>query len=248
MQPASSSSRSPRPRPILKQDSSDSSESSESDGSNNPFPFATCSNNAVNSSHVRFPPTPKLSCAQVTYSPYQYDRAPIHVSPNVCALPDRHERDYKEQRCRRTGRDVPKGSYFHPRAYEACHIESAGTTPPAYDPPPLVLDVSSESDDSPVTTPPDPRSRNMPPRAFHQFSSGPMSPPIYPPGITPQDNVTLGDALTFLPHPPTAPGKERSGRKRSSTPGPKLKRMPKFGETTTSSFSSPGLDGCLGGF
>jgi hypothetical protein len=78
--------------------------------------------------------------------------------------------------------------------------------------------------------------------------SGPMSPPIYPPGITPQDNVPIDNALAFLPHPPTAPAKERSSRKRSSTPGPKLKRMPKYGDSTNSSFSSPSLDGCLGGF
>lgn len=118
--------------------------------------------------------------------------------------------------------------------------------PLAFDPPPLVLDASSsESDDSPVTTPPDPRAASMTPRTFHQYAQGPHSPPLYRPSITPHEPVDLDNALRFLPHPPSPP-EERSRRKRSSTPGPKLRRQPKFADA--GSFASPALDGCLGGF
>lgn len=70
----------------------------------NPFP------------HVHFPPSSKLASVFFTHSKAAYDRSAIVVTPNACALPDRHEREFFP--------DVkvtpsPKGSHFHPRAHES---------------------------------------------------------------------------------------------------------------------------------
>ncbi|KAH7886364.1 hypothetical protein F5I97DRAFT_1778995, partial [Phlebopus sp. FC_14] len=133
-----------------------------------PFPFAACST-VLLSPHVHFPPTPTLTSTFTTHSPTSYDRTPLVVAPNNCALPGRHEREFTEgrtraeyeslsSRSRSSRREEMKGSYFHPRAYEACY------PPPPFSsrPPPLIpdsfhYDVSSESDDSDglITTPPD---------------------------------------------------------------------------------------------
>ncbi|EMD42270.1 hypothetical protein CERSUDRAFT_90879 [Gelatoporia subvermispora B] len=151
----------PRPRPILKRDSP------LVEPTLIHLPFSTCGN--VLSPHVHFPPTPGLSSHHPTHSPRSYDRAPIVVSPNVCQLPQRGARKLHsppvhfevERRGRSRSRNTPevKGSYFHPRAYEACNPEPEldSPTPPTDLPltPSLVQDLSpsDESDDS-ITTPP----------------------------------------------------------------------------------------------
>ncbi|KAH7911627.1 hypothetical protein BJ138DRAFT_980587, partial [Hygrophoropsis aurantiaca] len=131
-----------------------------------PFPFAACSN-VLLSPHVHFPPTPTLTSTYTTHSPTSYDRTPAIVPPNQCALPKRNDRVL-------TGTSTPhdcmtpqhpyarahgeaKGSYFHPRAFEACAPELPVNTSAQLHPPPLIPDASSESDDSdgPVITPPD---------------------------------------------------------------------------------------------
>ncbi|KAI6024566.1 hypothetical protein EDC04DRAFT_2545755, partial [Pisolithus marmoratus] len=126
-----------------------------------PFPFATCPS-VLRTPHVHFPPTPTLTSTFTTHSSTIYDRTPVVVAPNVCALPGRHERE-----------PTPKGSYFHPRAYEACAPETCPSSllwsspghspPPPFPPPPLIpgtsCDLSSDSDssssDSQVSTPTD---------------------------------------------------------------------------------------------
>ncbi|TFK69886.1 hypothetical protein BDN72DRAFT_839791 [Pluteus cervinus] len=78
-------------RPILKT-STDSSDASIA----NALPFASCSKYQVlYSPHVHFPPTPTLTSIEITHSPSVYDRAPIVVAPNACALPERGGRFYK---------------------------------------------------------------------------------------------------------------------------------------------------------
>jgi hypothetical protein len=115
------------------------------------------------------------------HSPQTYDRKPIVVSPNYCAIPQRGAKklysppvDFEVERPQRgrgrgrqaTNDDHVKGSYFHPRAYEACEPE-----PIVHDaldqlsPPLLVRDLSNSdeydsadsSDEESVTTPPDPK-------------------------------------------------------------------------------------------
>ncbi|KAJ7729095.1 hypothetical protein DFH07DRAFT_722145, partial [Mycena maculata] len=104
----------------------------------NPLPFAACNSRAMCTPHVHFPSTPGLTFTGDAYSPGTYDRAPIAVSPNSCALPRRGERVYRSS-------SVPpiKGSYFHPHAFEACETEPIAATAV----PPLLPDLSSETDE-----------------------------------------------------------------------------------------------------
>ncbi|KAG1786439.1 uncharacterized protein HD556DRAFT_1050074 [Suillus plorans] len=113
------------PRPILKQCPQ--------------FPFSAHPT-ASPPRRVHFPPTPTLTSTYAAHSSATYDRSPVSVSPNHCALPGRHEREFV---CSDDSRSYQvaeiKGSYFHPRAYEACAPEPS---------------VSYEPD-SLVTSPPD---------------------------------------------------------------------------------------------
>lgn len=59
-----------------------------------PLPF---SEYPIHSPHVHFPPTPTLTSTIFTHSAVQYDRAPIVVAENVCALPERGGRCYNTQ-------------------------------------------------------------------------------------------------------------------------------------------------------
>ena len=158
-----------RPRPILKRAASPSN-----DVSSNPLPFATCQ--GVSSPHVHFPPTPRMSSMHTVYSPQTYDRAPIAISPNACQLPDRGSRKLQsppanfevERRGRSrtrsssissTADEEVKGSYFHPRAYEACKLEPSNVSYTTFDisaQPVLVDDLSpSDESDTSIVTPPD---------------------------------------------------------------------------------------------
>ncbi|PFH48106.1 hypothetical protein AMATHDRAFT_107406, partial [Amanita thiersii Skay4041] len=104
------------PRPILKTQIPDAYQPLTS-----PLPFSACSHSQLlyqSSPHVHFPPTPTLTRTVTTHSSSAYDRAPIVVLPNECALPERGGRvyDVSDFDCD-TGEE---DSYFHPRAFEAC--------------------------------------------------------------------------------------------------------------------------------
>ncbi|KAF7302772.1 hypothetical protein MKEN_01238500 [Mycena kentingensis (nom. inval.)] len=113
-----------------------------------PFPFARMLSGGAGgmySPHVHFPTHP-CTMTGAAYSPGSYDRAPILVSPNsrkgALALPERGGRVYG---CTPLYTPSPvgspqagyapqpqlekeketKGSYFHPRAYEACDAPEA---------------------------------------------------------------------------------------------------------------------------
>jgi hypothetical protein len=60
-----------------------------------PFPFAS-STRVLDSPRVHFPPTPTMTSIALTHSPHAYDRAPIQVTPNSCALPERNARTYDD--------------------------------------------------------------------------------------------------------------------------------------------------------
>lgn len=219
-------------RPCLKVYGSD--QESPAPTSPSPFPFASCS--SVLSPRVHFPPSPALASTHFTHSSNQYDRAPIAVSPNVCALPPRNERTYYSPESTHPSQSRVKGSYFHPRAYEACEREPTDAPAPSFHPPPLVPDVSSsESDesDTPVTTPPDPQL--LPPLPFHLPSTA--HPPI---------REFMEDAKrSFLPHAHApAQGADKEKRRRS----PSRARAGHLRTSRRSEFAAPELDGCLGGF
>ncbi|KAF5384804.1 hypothetical protein D9615_000940 [Tricholomella constricta] len=224
------------PRPILKTRCPD--ECFPSPSTALPFKF-------LHSPHVHFPPTPSLADIQTTHSPFVYDRAPIIVSPNTCNLPERGGRVYSAFTMDEASAAPPKGSYFHPRAYEACepeHLnEPSRSLPDA--PPALISDFSSssESEDSdvcassPVHLPT--HDFNIPP-ASRRDSIYPLTP------TCPQD-----EALAFLPHPrsQTTLLKERAKPRRRGT-GRSRPTALDVHESFASMDRELSLDGCLGGF
>jgi len=169
-----------------------------------PLPFASSSHvPPLDSPHVHFPPTPVMTKISITHSPFSYDRAPIQVAPNVCALPERGERKVGGVMSMKGGEE----GYFHP---SACRNESIPfvsnnprTTPPMrrnhtqpsstsserdaylypYLPshlaPPLTFDHSSESDSDLCGSPLSPDNEVMGESAPHVavhlsgFSMGP---------------------------------------------------------------------------
>jgi len=171
------------------------------------LPFARCNrdfNNGYLSPHVHFPPTPVLTSSENTHSSTSYDRAPIEVSPNICALPERGGRVYHDSRPQ-----TPKRSYFHPRAFEAFEPEPLTSPPASEDCPVLIKDLGSsgESDDSALGSP-----AQFPveysPIPFRRASS--------------QKEFDL--ALQFLPHAPEANKGCLKSRKSRKTGAPAANR------------------------
>ena len=81
---------------------------------------------------VHFPPTPTLAQIEITHSSFIYDRKPILVLPNACALPGRGERaldslvdsEYDLEGRSLVGKKKRmKAGYFHPKAFEAVSYE-----------------------------------------------------------------------------------------------------------------------------
>ncbi|KAM5539969.1 hypothetical protein V8D89_006472 [Ganoderma adspersum] len=262
---APNSSRSRIPHPILKRDIS-------------PFraptlPFSRTSGGGPSfSPHVHFPPTPGMSSTYPAYSPTTYDRKPIVISPNVVQLPRRGERrlsipspDSEEpaerrgrRRSRSRGRErgararsdegLVKGSYFHPRAYEACVPEAADdpTTPPIdFNPPPLIHDLSpSDESDDLVMTPPQAGA------GLSGFAPASRSMPLQLPGSAKERRHSVAKAqgadsqpsatLPLVSPQPTLYHAKGHRRSNSARVGRRERERGTF---------SPDLDeGCLGGF
>ncbi|KAF9778884.1 hypothetical protein BJ322DRAFT_459217 [Thelephora terrestris] len=87
---------------------------------------------------VHFPPSPIISKTFVAHSPAIYDRSPIVVVPNSCALPERGcpGRTYTlERNCRRSNEFGGLRTLFGDESTESLL------------PPPLIQDTSSSSSD-----------------------------------------------------------------------------------------------------
>ena len=113
---------------------------------------------------VRFPPSPTLTRVYVAHSSTTYDRSPIVVSPNACALPERGcpgrtytLDDERPNRSSPSKRGSSSGNHAHPRA--ASNRASSSPSRPVGDGPipmrtsplvrpPLIPDLSSESEES----------------------------------------------------------------------------------------------------
>jgi len=241
------------PRPILK-----SMPGIETITSSSPLPFASCPQ-VLHSPHVHFPPTPTLTTTDITHSPFAYDRAPIVVSPNACALPERGGRVYFDATYVSEQDSVKelKGSYFHPRAFEVCEYEPVNGNPSRkfcdasyHTPPSLTPDVSSESEESdnyvsPPLSSPIPRisskcSRNTSYSQHHQV-------------IDTDHREEVGHTTTFQSYPPSLVKDKKKDGRRERSDGKKsrsgLKREVLRRSMLSSSFNdeSP-LDGCLSGF
>lgn len=205
---------------------------------------------------VHFPPTPSLAKTYPTHSGSAYDRAPIVVLPNDCALPERGCPGRTYTTCSRSrssnataGSSKDRcssasatGKHVHPRVVEDMRNRQSG-------PPPLIPDISSsESDESDgvVSPPPEYNSVSAGATTQHYYA--------YPVSIASTSQEELNKALAFLPHAPSLPldskaspksNKDRD-RKRRSTNG---SGMPRFkSEDNARSFAETSLDGCLGGF
>jgi len=169
----------------------------------NPLPFASSSRvPPLDSPHVHFPPSPMMTKVSTTHSAFSYDRKPIEVLPNICALPERGERKVGGN-TRNSMSMKEQGGYFHPRAYEnestlpasnppngfrtsppinANHAQSSSSSYERdghLDVPPLVFDISSESDSDMCGSPPTVGNTGMGGGASHisvHFSGFPMGP------------------------------------------------------------------------
>lgn len=224
------------PRPILKRDMTFHKQAS------NPLPFTACG--TIISPHVHFPPTPGLTETHPAHSPHTYDRHPIMVSPNACLLPERNGRQIhtptvefeieRPQRGRSQERKPKqtsvKGSYFHPRAFEACEPEPLDGSI-SLSPPPLVRDASSPSDEEVIITPP---SHSSPWSTRDEGS--PILTDVYVVASSLHNKYASDDAQ------PSRYGKDRRRR-------PNLQRVDhdRLAKRPKASFAGPD-EGCLGGF
>lgn len=158
---------------------------------------------------VHFPPSPTLTRTFLAYSPSAYDRSPIVVPPNACALPARGcpGRTYipgctpssalSPSPRLRTSKDALKagGRHIHPRRVVGFALvpgPTSDTLASTSDVPHLVPDLSSESDESDgVATPPsqcDVGTAVPDPLTFLPFAS--------------LANLTIGDGLFRSPESP----------------------------------------------
>ena len=150
---------------------------------------------------VHFPPSP----ATRTYSAYSaaaYDRSPIIVAPNNCALPERGGRTYTLDESQPPRRGISFARDFHPRALAFASSRSAL--------PQLIPDVSSESDESDGWSSVPPPSTNSPTTfGIHGLAGPPAkcNSDVY--GDVDMNGLTnCVDALAFLPYPPSPPSQK----------------------------------------
>ncbi|KAH9024416.1 hypothetical protein EDB84DRAFT_432880 [Lactarius hengduanensis] len=199
---------------------------------NSPLPFALCP-------RVHFPPSPGLCQTHLTHSAAIYDRAPIVVLPNACAMPERNGRTFTppSESCaagkRRATRAVAQGATLHPQAFAASHTTPAAAASSVSGMPSLVPDLSSsESDESDISSTP-PHPSHFPQMGQYQYHPPPIA-------IVLDGAPDAAAAFAFLPHA-NEREKPRRERSRSKIRGTRT-------TVRTSEFALPELDGCLGGF
>lgn len=131
------------PRPILKGSQSDVFQQQQS---RLPQHHLQTAHHHHQHHSVHFPPSPALTRTFVAHSAATYDRSPIVVSPNDCALPERGcpGRTYFEESPSNPSFRQHMSNFkgYHPRAFSASGLASNHGVPP------LVPDLSSESDES----------------------------------------------------------------------------------------------------
>jgi hypothetical protein len=192
------------PRPILKR----SSQSHSDNPTNDNLPPLRIPRQCPNTVH--FPPSPILARTFSAYSSSTYDRSPIVVLPNICALPARGcpGRTYLP------GCPVPvspstspdsnahksamkaKGAHIHPRRALTFGLVVPEPTPDCATrlavPPPLVPDVSSESDESDGLT--------CSPSRFDASAS--VTGPLSLLSVSSLPNLKLGESMLHSPESP----------------------------------------------
>ncbi|KDQ08077.1 hypothetical protein BOTBODRAFT_180214 [Botryobasidium botryosum FD-172 SS1] len=177
---------------------------------------------------VHFPPTPSLTTLHVADPPSTYDRTPILVLPNVCALPARGcpGRTYSPPAPSCSGRSRSQSSHAHPSAFASYPNALGINTSPAL----ISDDGSSEESDAPTTPPPECASYN-PLASYPSYPSRPLSPSKY-----------SQSELDFLPYAPPSIPSSRSVKlgksERRKSPRPASFRAAAWGADLA----------CLGGF
>jgi len=146
---------------------------------------------------VHFPPSP----ATRTYSAYSaaaYDRSPIVVAPNSCALPERGGRTYTLDESQ-PRRGISFARDFHPRA-----LAFASSRPAV---PQLIPDLSSESEESDGwSAPPAPSTTSHANFGIHGLAGPQSKCNSNEYGDADMNRyINCVDALAFLPHPPSPP-------------------------------------------
>ncbi|PIL30090.1 hypothetical protein GSI_07768 [Ganoderma sinense ZZ0214-1] len=160
---------------------------------------------------VRFPPQPSL--AHTLGNALPYDRSPIVVVPNNCALPERGcpgrtyapDESARFRRTKRSSLSPTGGKHLHPRAVTDDYSLDNDLTPrqsPRGDNhllPPLVPDLSSESSEESDSF------SSTPPELYHAPSPyGKMSLEHSLMNLSlAGTNAPSTSALSFLPHPPS---------------------------------------------
>lgn len=219
---------------------------------------------------VRFPSSPKLSTVHFTHCPSSYDRTPIVVSQNSCAMPERGCRTVEQQQYQQ----YTWGRSVHPSVFNSFRPSDELFMDPGLLPPGLSSDDGSSEESDGIASPPpeaiqassdashcrayvpsqshlhtDPLSHPPIPQYHHQFSG---------PNVNDATNSATNAtdySLSFLPHPP-AISTCSSKKPRDKSNGGSAKhhhREPRLATTaTTSAFTSSWgqseESSCLGGF
>ena len=170
----------------------------------------------LNKSHgVHFPPSPATRTFSVD-SAAAYDRSPIVVAPNNCALPERGGRIYTLEESQ-PRRGISYARDFHPRAlaFASSRSGSPGRSidamvnerSPVYPPlPQLIPDLSSESDESDGFTGPLTESTTSPLTfGIHGLAGPPLKCDSDADIHRYVKCIDDSNALAFLPHPPSPP-------------------------------------------
>ncbi|TFK24868.1 hypothetical protein FA15DRAFT_386662 [Coprinopsis marcescibilis] len=168
---------------------------------------------------VHFPPSQALCNTFATHSPTVYDRSPIVVSQNTCALPERNGRTYvlDEQAALQAAasRAPPPSSSrsYHPRAMT--DDRRAGFAPL----PQLIPDISSsESDESDGFLPSPSIPFGLPASHYYSYGSHGLPTKYEWDSADYSASDLSGDinALSFLPYPPSPNAHDDKSRRRRS--------------------------------
>jgi hypothetical protein len=173
---------------------------------------------------VHFPPSPSLSRFYTAHPSSAYDRSPIQVSPNSCALPERgcpgrtytlDERNPSTSQYPVNFTPVRPGGHLHPRALSQRQAQSAQNTFPHC--PPLIPDLSSESEESDgfISPPPEYSFSAYSPNTYPHRSNK------YPPQLSLDSSVYFSTKLDNIqPLSPTRKSRrDRELLRSSSAPG-----------------------------
>lgn len=217
------------------------------------LPFSKCA--TLHTPHVHFPPTPTMVTSTHIVPGCTYDRAPIRVSLNSCALPERNCRIFGE-----CGNDEEgskqmvsswKQDYFHPQANQTFEPIPRTTSPVSISDSLQELCFESDESDDLIFS----RQPELSPSTVISSIAVYSSQSAFSPSKDTSDSKTAAQ-LTFVPPTPAAPANVMAGRRRSTGKSSLNRSCSPAGRTVIrsrrsiilNSICAEDLDGCLGGF